>query len=107
MSNEAIERGFKGVWIPADVWLCQSLGSVPLKMTLLALASKADSNGCAEIGYNEIADICGVTRRSAIRNVNRLVNANYVSKFVTGDRYSNVYTLTVANGDCSLLGGDQ
>ena len=45
MSIKPVERSFKGVWIPADIWLCKEL-SVMEKLFLVEISSLDNKNGC-------------------------------------------------------------
>jgi len=103
MSTEQVERAFKGVWIPADAWLCHDLGNCTRKMVLIALAGESDESGVCSVSYDDIAVICSINARSAIRNVKQLEQAGFITKFSPGGNYANVYRLTIANGDAARL----
>ena len=101
---DSYERAFKGVWIPADVWLCNELCGIQ-KLVLFALAGNADDKGTCCVSYEDIAVVCSTTKRTAQRHIKQLVRAGFVEKFCPGDNYANVYTLTIAKGDVTRLGG--
>ena len=73
------ERGFKGIWIPAEVWLDERLN--PLEKVILM---EIDSLDCGEKGCyasNEyIAGFCQCSESKVAHAVTRLVELGYVSR---------------------------
>ena len=73
------ERGFKGIWIPAEVWLDERLN--PLEKVILM---EIDSLDCVEKGCyasNEyIAGFCQCSESKVAHAVTRLVELGYVSR---------------------------
>ena len=73
------ERGFKGIWIPAEVWLDERLN--PLEKVILM---EIDSLDCGDKGCyasNEyIAGFCQCSESKVAHAVTRLVELGYVSR---------------------------
>ena len=73
------ERGFKGIWIPAEVWLDERLN--PLEKVILM---EIDSLDCGEKGCyasNEyIAGFCQCSESKVAHAVTRLVELGYISR---------------------------
>lgn len=73
------ERGFKGIWIPAEVWLDEKLN--PLEKVILM---EIDSLDCGDKGCyasNEyIAGFCQCSESKVAHAVTRLVELGYVSR---------------------------
>ena len=73
------ERGFKGIWIPAEVWLDERLN--PLEKVILM---EIDSLDCGDKGCyasNEyIAGFCQCSESKVAHAVTRLVEFGYVSR---------------------------
>ena len=73
------ERDFKGIWIPAEVWLDERLN--PLEKVILM---EIDSLDCGEKGCyasNEyIAGFCQCSESKVAHAVTRLVELGYVSR---------------------------
>lgn len=70
---ETFERGFKGVWIPADVWLDPELTA--LDKMILAEVDSLDNgeNGCyASNKY--IAEFCGCSVTKVSTSISKLLN---------------------------------
>lgn len=74
-----VERGFKGIWIPAEVWLDERLN--PLEKVILM---EIDSLDCGDKGCyasNEyIAGFCQCSESKVAHAVTRLVELGYVSR---------------------------
>ena len=73
------ERGFKGIWIPAEVWLDERLN--PLEKVILM---EIDSLDCGDKGCyasNEyIAGFCQCSESKVAHAVTRLVELGYISR---------------------------
>ena len=73
------ERDFKGIWIPAEVWLDERLN--PLEKVILM---EIDSLDCGEKGCyasNEyIAEFCKCSESKVAHTVTRLIELGYVSR---------------------------
>lgn len=73
------ERDFKGIWIPAEVWLDERLN--PLEKVILV---EIDSLDCGDKGCyasNEhIAEFCKCSESKVAHAVSRLVELGYVSR---------------------------
>jgi len=72
-----LERDFKGVWIPADVWLDTRLNA--LDKIILAEIDSLDTRGrgcCASNKY--IADFCQCSESKVSHSITKLIEAGYI-----------------------------
>lgn len=73
------ERGFKGIWIPAEVWFDSQLS--PLDKIILAEIDSldVDDHGC--YASNEhIAQFCQCSERKVSDSISRLKKMNYIEQ---------------------------
>jgi len=67
-------------------------GRPHLKLTLLILADRASDDGVCWPSYDEIAGKLGCSRRSAISNVNDLIEAGLLEIIAKGGRFTDPQT---------------
>lgn len=79
------------------------------RLILLHIASMTNADGIAWPSYNHLADVCGVTRRTAINAVNELCRGGYMSRqhrrIDDKTNRSNQYRLRLHDCAISSLGG--
>jgi hypothetical protein len=67
-------------------------GKPHLKLTLLILADRASDDGYCWPSYDELAGKLGCSRRSAINNVNALIEADLLQIVAKGGRFTDPQT---------------
>jgi len=76
MTPQEQNRGFKGVWIPKDVWLDGNLNALD-KVILVEIDSLDNSDGCyASNKY--IAEFCQCSESKVSRSIQTLIDLRYV-----------------------------
>lgn len=75
------ERKFKGVWIPADIWLEENL-SLMEKCFLTEIDSLDGESGCFASNQH-FAEFFNITKDSASRIIGGLVEKGYISSEIT------------------------
>ncbi len=80
-----IERDFKGIWIPKEIWLIENLGWIE-KLMLAEIDSLDKSNGC--FASNEhFSKFFGISKDRASKIINKLIKMNYlISKIIYKSR---------------------
>lgn len=82
--EESDKREFKGIWVPARVWMDNRL--TPLeKIVLVGIGQFDYGNGCHATN-SDIAEFCQCTTRSVSNAVNRLAEFGYVTVSRPGTR---------------------
>lgn len=88
VKERAMERDFKGIWIPKEVWLDERLGVLD-KVILMEIDSlDVDDDGC--YASNEyLADFCQCTETKVSTSISKLIKLLYleVVKFDGRKRY--------------------
>ena len=76
-------RGFKGIWIPRDVWLSEDLTMME-KVLLAEIDSLDNERGCyASNAY--FADFFGVSKRWITEKISELRDKGYISLVMIPD----------------------
>lgn len=77
MENEKqVNRDFKGVWIPKDVWLSEELTMLE-KVIFVEIDSLDNEDGCwASNKY--LANFCQCSQDKITRAVKKLIELNYI-----------------------------
>lgn len=71
-------RGFKGIWIPAEYWLDENLK--PMEMLFLVEIDSLDINGQGCFASNaHFADFFGVSKARCTQIINELVSKGYIT----------------------------
>lgn len=73
---ERFERGFKGVWIPAKIWLSEELNLID-KVMLAEIDSLDSKKGCFA-GNEHFASFCGVSVPTITRSIRKLKDLRYI-----------------------------
>lgn len=76
-NNSNVERAFKGVWIPSEVWLCKEL-NVMEKLFYVEITSLDNSNGCYA-SNTHFSDFFGVGKARCTQIIKSLEKKNLVS----------------------------
>ena len=71
-----MERDFKGIWIPKEVWMDDRLTALE-KFILMEIDSLDNENGCFATN-KYLADFCQCTERKVILAINKLKELGYV-----------------------------
>ena len=74
MENE--ERDFKGVWIPAEIWLDKNLTAIE-KFVFLEIDSLDNGEGCRATN-KYLAEFCQCTERTITNAISRLTEIGYI-----------------------------
>lgn len=77
-----MERGFKGVWIPSEVWLDEKLTA--LDKMILAEVDSLDQGDCGCYASNKyLAKFCGCSETKVSTSISRLIECGllYVESF--------------------------
>lgn len=101
MSNE--NRGFRGIWIPAHIWLDERLG--PLDKIILAEIDSLDNGEKGCFATNKaLADFCKCSERKITESISVLKSLGYVYE-ESFDGRQRVLRSRVANSamDCSKI----
>lgn len=82
------------------------VGSGATKLVLLKLADNANDDGQCFPSYKNIAEHCEMNRRTVMRHIEKLKQMGFIEITYRRDKdknmnRSNVYTLTIENGDVS------
>ena len=73
-----MERGFKGIWIPAEVWLDERLTALD-KIILAEINSLDTDEGCfASNKY--IAEFCGTKENTVSLSISKLKELGYIEQ---------------------------
>jgi hypothetical protein len=79
-----MDRDFKGVWIPKDLWLDKSL-SLQEKAFVVEISSLDNENGCfASNAY--FADFFGISKDRASKIINGLVGKGIITSEVVDNQ---------------------
>lgn len=91
MSVEALSWAFQ-----------QDVQPAAKKLVLLALANRADEDGCCYPGYNRLASQCSLDRRTVIRQIDALIEDGLILKKdrvrENGSTTSNMYQIMLKGG---------
>tara|TARA_R110000744_G_scaffold74936_1_gene149429 strand:+ start:150 stop:842 length:693 start_codon:yes stop_codon:yes gene_type:complete len=91
-----VTRQFKGIWIPADIWLSKELK--PIDKVLLADIDSFTGNGKAFYKSNAtIAEDLGVSVSTAKRSIKTLLTQNYIN--ISGTTTTRVCTSLIGFKD--------
>lgn len=95
-------RGFRGVWIPAEVWLDERLTAIE-KMILMEIDSLDGDNGC--YASNEyLAEFCQCSKSKVSAAISKLKKLGYVRvKSFDGRKRTLESTLTVTSKQTSKI----
>ena len=85
--DENLERDFKGVWVPKEIWLNKSL-TILDKAIMVEIDSldKGDQNGCWA-GNEHFAEMFGCTTRKVSDAVSKLIKMGYVKAIGNDGRH--------------------
>lgn len=73
-----MERGFKGIWIPAEIWLDERLTALD-KMILAEITSLDTGEGCFACN-KYLADFCGSSESKVVKSIKTLKECGYVEQ---------------------------
>lgn len=71
-----MDRDFKGVWIPKDIWLNKDLTAID-KVVLTEINSLDNENHCTATN-KYLAEFCGVSESTITRSIKKLVDLNLI-----------------------------
>lgn len=73
-----MDRDFKGVWIPKEIWLCKELSALD-RVIYAEIDSLDNENHC--MASNEyFAEFCGVSVPTVTRSIQTLIDMGYIEK---------------------------
>jgi len=73
-----MERDFKGVWIPKEIWLCKDLSALD-KVIYAEISSLDNENHCT--ASNEyFAEFCDVGVATVTRSIQKLIDKGYIER---------------------------
>lgn len=85
MSNNETPRGFRGIWIPAEIWLDERIGAIDK-----ILLSEIDSLDCGESGCvasnRALAAFCQCSERKITDSIAALKRYGYITEELSGGR---------------------
>ena len=73
-----LNREFKGVWIPKEIWLCKDLSA--LDRVIYAEIDSLDNENHCTADNNYFAEFCGVSVVTITRSIQRLIDLGYIEK---------------------------
>ena len=100
-----MNRDFKGVWIPKDIWLNKDLTAID-KVVLTEIGSLDNENHCTATN-KYLAEFCGVSESTITRSIKKLVELNLIEtemKTSTTGKYR-VLKVVYVGGVVSLTRG--
>lgn len=71
-----MDRDFKGVWIPKEIWLNKDLTAID-KVVLTEIDSLDNENHCTATN-KYLAEFCGVSESTITRSIKKLVDLNLI-----------------------------
>lgn len=89
--NENMERDFKGIWIPKEIWLNNELSAI--EKILLA---EIDSLDCGEDGCyasnDYMAEFCKCNAKTISRGISKLTELGYIEPFSFDGRHRKIHS---------------
>ena len=73
-----MERDFKGVWIPKEIWLCEDLSAID-KIIYAEIDSLDNENHCTASNIY-LAKFCDVSVPTVTRSIQKLIDKGYIEQ---------------------------
>lgn len=73
-----MERDFKGVWIPKEIWLCKDLSA--LDKVIYAEISSLDNETHCTASNEYFAEFCDVGVATVTRSIQKLIDKGYIER---------------------------
>lgn len=100
-----MERQFKGIWIPAEIWEDTNL-TWNEKIVLMEIDSFTAAGKDCFISDEYIGKLVGVSTRTAASIVAKLVRLGYVKKTRSDGRHRYLESAIIASQVCKICGAD-
>lgn len=71
-----LDREFKGVWIPKEIWLCKDLTA--LDRVIYAEIDSLDNENHCTASNKYFAEFCGVGEATITRSIQKLIDKGYI-----------------------------
>ena len=100
-----MERQFKGIWIPAEIWEDTAL-TWNEKIVLMEIDSFTATGKDCFISDEYIGKLIGVSTRTASTIVSKLIRLGYVKKTRSDGRHRYLESAIIASQVCNICGAD-
>ena len=100
-----MDRIFKGIWIPAEIWEDTAL-TWNEKIVLMEIDSFTASGKDCFISDEYIGKLIGVSTRTASTIVSKLIRMGYVKKTRSDGRHRYLESAIIASQICKICGAD-
>ena len=77
---ELVQRAFKGIWIPAEIWLAEDL-TIMEKLFLVEINSLDNEKGCFATNKH-FSEFFGVSKGRCSQIINSLREKGYISIYI-------------------------
>lgn len=90
-----MDRDFKGVWIPKEIWLCKELSA--LDRVIYAEIDSLDNENHCTASNEYFAEFCGVSEPTITRSIQKLIDKGYIEKVSFDGRHRILKVISQTN----------